>query len=181
MSTIVEPAAIATRPTTHAPETTELAKGALGLRQVLFCIVTGAAPLAAMMFNVPITVLGGGYAAPAAFLIATVTLTIFSVGYIEMSRRVTAAGGFYSFITHGFGPVVGMGTAGLISLCYVFFSSAVTGVTSYFASTSIEDWTGVSIPAWLIMAVTIAIMSALAWFHIELTAKILGFFLVTEL
>ena len=159
----------------------KLADNALGLPQVLFCIVTGAAPIAAMLFNVPVTVLGGGFASPAAFLIATVTLTIFSVGYIEMSRRVTAAGGFYSFITHGFGPVVGMGTAALISLCYVIFSSAVTGVTSYFASTSIEDWTGVSIPAWLIMATTIAIMSLLAWFHIELTAKILGVFLVTEL
>ena len=67
----------------------ELASGALGLPSVLFCIVTGAAPLAAMMFNVPITVIGGGYASPAAFLVATVALTIFSVGYIEMGRRVT--------------------------------------------------------------------------------------------
>jgi amino acid transporter len=159
----------------------KLASNALGLPQVLFCIVTGAAPIAAMLFNVPVTVLGGGYASPAAFLIATVVLTIFSVGYIEMTRRVTAAGGFYSFITHGFGPVVGMGTAALISLCYVFFCSAVIGVTSYFASTSFEAWFSVNIPAWLIMAVIVAITAVLAWFHIELTAKILGVFLVTEL
>jgi amino acid transporter len=159
----------------------KLASGALGLSGVLFCIVTGAAPIAAMLFNVPVSVLGGGYAAPSAFLVATVVLTVFSVGYIEMSRHVTAAGGFYSFITHGFGPVVGMGTAALISLCYVVFSAAVTGVTAYFASTSIETWTGVALPAWLIMAAILAITAALAWFHIELTSKILGFFLVTEL
>ena len=30
---------------------TELARNALGLPQILFCIVTGSAPLAAMMFN----------------------------------------------------------------------------------------------------------------------------------
>ena len=35
----------------------ELARNALGLPQVLFCIVTGAAPLAAMMFNDPLAVL----------------------------------------------------------------------------------------------------------------------------
>ena len=63
--------------TTAAPPSTgaehgRLADGALGLPSVLFCIVTGAAPLAAMVFNVPIAVIGGGYAAPAAFLIATV-------------------------------------------------------------------------------------------------------------
>jgi amino acid transporter len=159
----------------------KLASGALGLSGVLFCIVTGAAPIAAMLFNVPVTVLGGGFASPAAFLIATIVLTIFSVGYIEMSRRVTAAGGFYSFITHGFGPVVGMGTAALISLCYVFFCAAVTGVTAYFAATSIDDWTGIALPAWLIMAVILAITATLSWFHIELTSKILGFFLITEL
>ena len=158
-----------------------LRANALGLPSVLFCIVTGAAPLAAMIFNVPVAVLGGGYAAPAAFLIATIALTIFSVGYIEMSRRVTAAGGFYSFITHAFGPVVGMGTAALISLCYVIFCSAVIGVTSYFASVSFEDWFSVNVPVWLIMAAIVAITAVLAWFHIELTAKILGVFLITEL
>jgi amino acid transporter len=159
----------------------KLANDALGLPGVLFCIVTGAAPIAAMLFNVPVSVSGGGWASPASFLIATVVLTIFSVGYIEMSRRVTAAGGFYSFITHGFGPVVGMGTAALISLCYVIFCAAVIGVTSYFASTSFNDWFGVNIPAYLIMAVIVAITAFLGWFHIELTAKILGVFLVTEL
>ena len=76
---------------------------------MLFCIVTGAAPLAAMMFNVPVAVSGGGYAVPAAFIVATVALTIFSIGYIEMSRRVTSAGGFYTFISHGLGRVLGHG------------------------------------------------------------------------
>jgi amino acid transporter len=146
MSTIVEPAAILTRPTTEVqPGQGELAKGALGLRQVLFCIVTGAAPLAAMMFNIPITVLGGGFGAPAAFLIATVVLTIFSVGYIEMSQRVTAAGGFYTFITRGLGPVAGLGSGILIALCYVVFSAAVTGVLGYFAATSFKDWFGIDL------------------------------------
>jgi amino acid transporter len=165
----------------HEEHTGRLAQNALGLPGVLFCIVTGAAPIAAMLFNVPVTVLGGGFASPAAFLIATVVLTIFAVGYIEMARTVTAAGGFYSFVSHGFGPIVGMGTAALISLCYVIFSCAVLGVTGYFASTSVNAWFGADIPAWVYMAAIVVIISALAWFHIELTSKILGVFLVTEL
>ena len=36
----------------------QLAHGALGMRQVLFCSVTGAAPIAAMLFNTPVAVLG---------------------------------------------------------------------------------------------------------------------------
>jgi amino acid transporter len=163
------------------PHTGRLAQNALGLPGVLFCIVTGAAPIAAMLFNVPVTVLGGGFASPAAFLIATIVLTIFAVGYIEMARTVTAAGGFYSFVSHGFGPILGMGTAALISLCYVIFSCAVIGVTGYFASTSFNDWFSVDIPAWVYMAVIIVLLTTFAWFHIELTSKILGVFLITEL
>jgi amino acid transporter len=157
-----------------------LANDVLGLPQVLFCIVTGAAPLAAMMFNVPVAVSGGGYAVPAAFIIATVALTIFSTGYIEMARRVTAAGGFYTFISRGLGQVMGMGAGLLIAFCYIIFAAAVTGVGSYFASTSVDTWFGINIPAWGYMALFLALMTGFAWFHIELTAKILGVALVCE-
>jgi amino acid transporter len=185
MSTIAGPSVTAdTEPRFARPseptKTHRLAPNALGLPSVLFCIVTGAAPLAAMMFNVPITVLGGGFGAPAAFLIATVVLTVFSVGYIEMARRVTAAGGFYTFITRGLGPVPGLGAGILIALCYVIFAAAVMGVLGYFAATSFNDWFGIDLPAWLYTFVGLAVISMFGWFHIELTAKILGVALVAE-
>ena len=151
-----------------------------GLPAVLFCIVTGAAPLAAMMFNVPVAVSGGGYAVPAAFLVATIALTIFSTGYIEMSRRVTSTGGFYTFISRGLGNVMGLGAGILIGLCYVIFAAAVTGVLGYFASTSIEAWFGISLPAWVYMFAALALMTGFAFFHIELTARILGVALICE-
>src|SRR4051794_38824363 len=111
-STVVDP--------THG-----LARNALGLPQVLFCIVTGAAPIAAMLFNDPWAVFGGGWAAPSAFIVATVGFTVFSVGYIAMARRVTAAGGFYSFASHGFGQTIGMGVAGLLAGFFFLFFGRV--------------------------------------------------------
>ena len=50
--------------------------------------------------------------------------TVFSVGYVAMARRVTAAGGFYSFASHGFGQTIGMGVALLIAACYLIFRPA---------------------------------------------------------
>jgi amino acid transporter len=158
-----------------------LAGGALGLTSVLFCIVTGAAPLAAMLFNVPVATLGGGYASPAAFAVATVALTIFSVGYIAMCRRVTSAGGFYTFITRGLGRVLGLGSGLLIALCYMVFTAAVTGTMGYFASTTVASLTGLDLPAWVYMIVGLALMTTFALFHIELTAKVLGVALVAEI
>ena len=159
----------------------QLAKGALNTRQVLFCCVTGSAPIAAMLFNGPVGILGSGWAVPGAFIIATIVLTIFSVGYIEMARTVSSAGGFYSFVSHGLGNILGMGTALLMAFCYLVFASAVTGVTSYFAVTTIEAWTGLSIPVWIFLFGTIIVMAALTFFHIELTARILGVALLCEL
>ncbi|WP_018330659.1 APC family permease [Actinomycetospora chiangmaiensis] len=172
----------ATAPPTAPPEARHgrLADNALGLPSVLFCIVTGAAPLTAMLFNVPVAVNGGGWAAPAAFGIATIALTIFSVGYIAMSKRVTSAGGFYTFVSRGLGRVVGVGSGLLIALCYMIFVGAVIGVMGYFAATTVETFTGLALPAWLYMALGLAVMSLLAWFHIELTAKVLGVMLVAE-
>jgi amino acid transporter len=157
-----------------------LARNALGLPQVLFCIVTGAAPIAAMLFNDFWAVYGGGWAAPGAFIIATVAFTVFSVGYVAMARRVTAAGGFYSFTSHAFGQSAGMGVALLIAACYTIFAAGVTGVTAYFANTTVNDWFGVDVPVWVWEFGTLGIMVALAFFHIELTAKILGVFLMVE-
>ncbi|MDP9255630.1 MAG: APC family permease [Actinomycetota bacterium] len=166
-STVVEP--------THG-----LARNALGLPQVLFCIVTGCAPIAAMLFNDYWAVYGGGWAAPSAFIMATLAFTVFSVGYVAMARRVTAAGGFYSFTSHGFGQSAGMGVALLIAACYTLFAAGVTGVTAYFANATFNDWFSVDIPVWVWEFGTLAIMLALAYFHIELTAKILGVFLAVE-
>jgi amino acid transporter len=157
-----------------------LARNALGLPQVLFCIVTGCAPIAAMLFNDYWAVYGGGWAAPSAFIMATVAFTVFSVGYVAMARRVTAAGGFYSFTSHGFGQTAGMGVALLIAACYTVFAAGVTGVTAYFANATVNDWFSVDIPVWVWEFGTLAIMVLLAYFHIELTAKILGVFLAVE-
>jgi amino acid transporter len=166
-STMVEP--------THG-----LARNALGLPQVLFCIVTGSAPIAAMLFNDYWAVFGGGWAAPSAFIMATVAFAVFSVGYVAMARRVTAAGGFYSFVSHGFGQSVGMGTALLIAACYTVFAAGVTGVTAYFANATFNDWFSVDVPVWVWEFGTLAIMVILAYFHIEVTARILGVFLCVE-
>jgi amino acid transporter len=157
-----------------------LAGNAVGLPSVLFMIVTGAAPITAMLFNVPVAVSGAGSAAPAGFVIATVALTIFSVGYVAMARRITAAGGFYSFISHGLGQTIAAGSGLLIWLCYIAFAASVLGVCGYFAHTTLQDFFSINVSAWIIELVALALMSVLSWFHIELTAKVLGFFLTLE-
>ena len=88
-----------------------LKPNAIGLWGVIFVGVTGAAPISAMLFNVPFaTGFGTGLYTPAAFLFATIILTIFTIGYVAMARKMRAAGGFYTFISHGLGRELGLAT-----------------------------------------------------------------------
>src|SRR3954452_9814954 len=124
-----------------------LKPNAVGLWGVIFVAVTGAAPISAMLFNVPFaTGFGTGLYTPAAFLFATIILTIFSVGYVAMARKMRAAGGFYTFISHGLGRELGLATGIGVALAYSLFEVSLLGGFAYFASTNFNDWFGWHIP-----------------------------------
>ena len=107
----------------------KLKKGAIGLGGVLFLTVTGSAPITAMLLNTPIVVGSGeGIGTPAAFIVATVVLTIFSVGYVAMSRKKTTAGGFYSYISHGLGREIGFGAGFGTLVAYGVFEASLAGI-----------------------------------------------------
>src|SRR5882724_2402353 len=120
---------------TARPDLDKLHSKAVGLLGVLFLTVTGAAPISAMLFNVPIAVgFGNGIGAPASFLVATIVLTIFSVGFAAMARKVTAVGGFYSFISHGLGRELGMALGFGSVVAYCVFETSLAGGFAFFAN-----------------------------------------------
>ena len=162
-------------------ESTVLKRDALGLPALFFCIATAAAPLTALLFNVPVIASGAGTAIPAAFLVATAMLLVFSVGYVEMARRVTSAGGFYSFVSHGFGQAAGLATAAVVTLSYAVLVGALVGVFGYFAATSIADWTGVSISIAVLLFGVLLVDVLFLWFDIRITARVLAVFFISEI
>jgi len=158
-----------------------LKPNAIGLWGVIFVGVTGAAPISAMLFNVPFaTGFGTGLYTPAAFLFATIILTIFTIGYVAMARKMRAAGGFYTFISHGLGRELGLATGITGAIAYSLFEVSLLGGFAYFASTNFDDWFGWHIP-WIAFALFAALLiSVLCFFHVELSVKVLGTALVGE-
>jgi amino acid transporter len=149
---------------------------AIGLIGVLFLTVTGAAPISAMLFNVPIAVgYGNGLGAPAAFLVATIVLTIFSVDYAAMARKVTAVGGFYSFISHGLGREMGMALGLGSVVAYSVFEASLYGGFAYFANLKFP---GVPWPYFAFLCVVGA--AALSYFDVKLSSIVLGVALISE-
>ena len=154
---------------------------AVGLIGVLFLTVTGAAPISAMLFNVPVAVgYGQGLGAPAGFLVATVILLIFSVGYAEMAGKVTAVGGFYSFISHGLGRELGMGFGFGSVVAYSVFEASLAGGFAYFANLDLVQWLGINVPWPILALIMVLVISALTFFDVKLSSAILGIALIGE-
>jgi amino acid transporter len=157
-----------------------LHKNAIGLMGVLFLTVTGAAPISAMLFNTPISVgYGNGIGTPAGFLFATVILTIFSVGYCTMARKITAAGGFYSFISHGLGRELGMGFAFASVAAYSVFEASLCGGFAYFAHLKFAQH-GHNIRWFWFALAMVGIIAILTYFDVRLSARLLGLALIGE-
>ncbi|MEU4541812.1 APC family permease [Nonomuraea dietziae] len=168
--------------TKESPGVSRLKRDAVGLVGVIFMAVATAAPITAMTGNVPIVVaFGNGLGVPAGYLFATVVLTIFSVGYTAMSKHITAAGAFYGYISHGLGQVVGMVSGLLATMAYVVFEASIIGFFAYSANDTFKSLAAVDIH-WLWFAfLGLALNMVLSYFDINLTAKVLGVFLITEI
>lgn len=165
-----------------AHDVQRLKRNAVGTVGVIFMAVATAAPITAMVGNVPIAVgFGNGSHAPAGYIVATVVLGLFAVGYATMAKHITTTGAFYGYISHGLGRIVGMASGGLITMAYVVFEASLIGIFSFFFQNFMQSQLGIQIH-WIIPALAMLTVNAiLTYFDVNLTAKVLGVFLVTEI
>jgi amino acid transporter len=161
----------------------KLRASSIGLISVLFLCVTGSAPLAVFMFNFPFVVGAGNERyAPAAFFFATIILTIFSVGYVQMARKLRSAGGMFTYVSHGLGRVAGMVSGLSLAAAYTLFGASLIGGFAAFAQAKIADWTNSAPINWVWFAlIGIVGIAVLGYFDIPISAKVLGVALLFEL
>lgn len=159
-----------------------LRPNSIGLAGVLFMVVASAAPITAMTGNIPASVaIGNGVGAPASYIVVTVILGLFSIGFVAMARHITAAGAFYGFISQGLGKVVGLASGSLALVSYVAFYATIIGIFASFANSVFADQLGVNIHWTAFAAVGILSIGILSFFEISLAAKVLGVLLIAEL
>lgn len=153
---------------------------ALSTRRVVFLVIAAAAPMAAMVGNVPLAVIfGNGAGIPLAFIVATLVLLCFSVGYAAMSRRVVNTGAFYTYIARALGKPTGVAAAYVAVLAYGGLSFGLAGAFGYYTAL-VLDGLGVTIAWWIPALVAIGIVAVLGYRSVELSAKVLGTLMVLE-
>jgi amino acid transporter len=152
----------------------------LSTGRVVFLVIAAAAPMAAMVGNVPLALIrGNGAGLPAAFTACTIVLLCFSVGYAAMSRRVVNTGAFYTYISRALGKPAGVSAAYVAVVAYTGLACGLAGAFGYFTRLVLLD-SQVDLPWYLYSALAIVIVAALGYRSADLSAKVLGTLMVLE-
>jgi amino acid transporter len=159
-----------------------LKRGAIGLAGVVFMVVAFSAPITAMTGNLPVAVgFGNGLGAPAGFIIATVVLLVFSIGFVALARHITAAGAFYTFVSRGWSRIPGLPAGVLSMFTYMTMEAGLIGIFSAFADQAFSAQFGIDLP-WIVYgAICLVVIAVLSHWDISVAAKVLGVVLVAEI
>ncbi|GAA0470999.1 MULTISPECIES: APC family permease [Tatumella] len=156
--------------------------GNLGVGSIVFMVIAAAAPLTVIGGNVPLAIgIGNGVGAPFGFLIASLILLVFAVGFVAMTPHVKEAGAFYSYISQGLGLRAGMGSAYLALVTYTAIQAGVYGYMGWAVNDLVVHYGGTAHPWWMYSVLAIAAVAILGYRHIDLSSRILGIALVLEI
>ena len=167
---------------TGTTDTDERLSGSLGTGAIVFMVIAAAAPLTVIGGNAPLAIgQGNGAGAPVGFVIASLVLLLFSVGFVAMTPQVKEAGAFFSYVTLGLGRRLGMGTAYVALVAYTAIQAGIYGYMGWAVDDLVRHYGGPALPWWLYALLTLAVVAVLGYRHIELSSKVLGIALVLEM
>lgn len=158
----------------------QLRKNSLGVAAITFLVVSAAAPLTAVAGGVPLSMLlGNGAGIPLAFLLVTVILLLFSVGYVAMARHIRNAGAFYAYTAQSLGGMMG-GAAALVAI--LAYNAMQIGVFGLFGAATSGFFAGIGLelPWWVWTYIGIAIVAVFGYRRVDLSAKVLSVLVIFE-
>src|SRR5215510_8385705 len=150
-------------------------RGNLGVASIVFLVVAAAAPLGVIGGVVPLGLASGnGAGFPATFVVSTIILLFFAVGFTALTPFVDEAGAFFSYVRKAFGFPAGIGIAFVAIVSYVALEAGVYGLLGPAGTAVVELFGGPALPWWLFAAVAFAVVTFLGYRNIELSSKVLG-------
>jgi amino acid transporter len=160
----------------------KLHKNAIGLPGVLYFCLAGSAPISAMLFNVPSMTAQAGAAAPLAFLLSGIGLMLLGVAIVYLSRRLTSAGGFYTWVRHSLGKRTAFQAGWLMLGGYALFEAALLAAFGSYTNSSFATYLHVSLPGgWVAFALLAGVLIfLLSYFDVKWSVYAMVPFLLLE-
>nr|CEL21512.1 amino acid permease-associated region [Kibdelosporangium sp. MJ126-NF4] len=158
-----------------------LARNRLGVSSIVFFIVSAAAPL---------TVIGSGavltfantktIGIPVAYAAIAVVLSLFAVGYVAMSRHITNAGAFYTYVAQGLGRVPGVGASFVAVVAYNAMQIGLYGGFGAILASHLNTWFGWNVKWWALALLAWLVIAVLGVLRIDFNSKVLAVLLTAE-
>lgn len=165
---------------TEAAPANRLRKNSLGVGAITFMVISAAAPLTAVAGGTPLGMLmGNGVGYAGTYLIVTLLLLLFAVGYVTMARHVGNAGAFYSYTARGLGGRAGGAAALVAILSYNAMQIGIMGLLGAATAGLFAGW-GIDLPWWLWSFAAIAVVGVLGYRQVDLSARILAILVLAE-
>lgn len=157
-------------------------RGNLGVAAIVFMVVAAAAPLGVVGGVFPLGIANGnGAGFPATFIVSTVILLLFAVGFTALTPFVEEAGAFFSYVRHSLGFSVGIGFGFVALVSYVALEAGVYGLLGPAGAGVVTLFGGPAVPWWVIAAIAFAVTTFLGYRNIELSSRVLGILLTAEI
>jgi amino acid transporter len=155
--------------------------GKLGTGSIVFMVLAAAAPLTVIAGTVPLGIsAGNGPAFPASYIVCTVILLFFAVGFTDMAKRLPGAGAFYTYVSFGLGRHWGLGAAFLALLSYTAVQGAAYGFVGVAVNDLVTSHGGPALPWYAWALALMAVVAFLGYRNIDLSGKVLAFLLICE-
>ncbi|EPC9792155.1 hypothetical protein NUKP32_48620 [Klebsiella variicola] len=159
----------------------QLKKNSLGIWSLIFFVVAAASPLTGVVGGLPVSIsAGNGAGIPAIYVIAGLILIVFSFGYVGMSRHVTNAGAFYSYISLGLGRNTGVAALMVALLAYFAIQLGVATLFGFFCEMYVHDHLNLQIPWWVFSVGMLIVVRVLRIESVEVGGKVLGVLMLME-
>jgi amino acid transporter len=159
-------------PSTPDPQHPQLRSNSLGLSELVFQAVTHIAPASNVIFAFPIIALKAGPVMPISLLLATIVCLFIGNTVSQFSSYIPSSGGYYSFATRGLGSRAGFMATWSYLAYEIPGNAGLTGFLGYFVSDMLHTEFNLNIPWYLISLATIALVWALTYRGIQLSARV---------
>lgn len=162
---------------------TDLARNKLGVGAIVFLVLAAVAPVTVLIVVLPLAIaFGNGGGIPIAILLVAAALLLFAVGYAQITKELTNAGGFYAIAVKGIGKTAGLITGIIATIGYNAFVAGALGTIGFFAGMVVAPHLfGVELDWFWTGLVLFIVVFLLARSGIHVSAVVLGIALVLEI
>jgi amino acid transporter len=154
---------------------TRLRSGAIGLPGATMQAIATIAPAIAGLFFTQFVVSLTGVTAPLAYVLGVVIVLMLGSTLVQLSKHMSSAGGYYTFVSRAINPRVGFMTAWM----YVFYNPLAAGpIYAYFGyllQQELKTHYNINAPYlwWLTLVVFAPFVAFLAWRGLAISVRVL--------